>query len=153
MLGRARGAWRSAADGITFAYKPENVAGALRGMRVLLVEDGADIRDVFTVLLNAEGAEAMTAATGYDAIQLAARHRFDIVLTDLGLPDVPGDTVIRRVIATAGRRPWIVVMTGYGEPFVGRAREAGADIILTKPMIWEWVLDRLVTLAGGQRAA
>jgi DNA-binding response OmpR family regulator len=129
------------------------MAGALRGMRVLLVEDADDIREVFTVLLKAEGAEVIAAATGREAIRLAARHHFEVVLTDLGLPDVLGDTVIRRIIATARPRPWIVVITGYGEPFVGRAREAGADLVLTKPIVWEWVLDRLDTLVGRQRAA
>ena len=137
--------------GTTFADK-EDVAGALEGMRFLLVEDATDIRDIFTVLLNAEGAEVMTAATGREAIRLANSHVFDVVLTDLGLPDVPGDVVIRHT-AAAPQRPWIVVMTGYGEPFVGRARQAGADVILTKPIVWEWVLDRLDTMVGRRRAA
>jgi hypothetical protein len=44
-------------------------------------------------------------------------------------------------------------MTGYGEPFIGRARQPGADVILTKPIVWEWLLDRLDTLVGRQRAA
>jgi two-component system CheB/CheR fusion protein len=129
------------------------MAGVLRGIRVLLVEDAADIREVFPLLLNSEGAEVTTAATGGEAMRLATRHVFDVVLTDLGLPDVPGDVVIRHIIAAARRRPWIVVTTGYGEPFVGRARGAGADLILTKPIVWESVLDRLDTLVGQQRAA
>jgi DNA-binding response OmpR family regulator len=127
--------------------------GALRGMRVLLVEDDADIRDVFALLIKAEGAQVITAATGQEAIDLARHHDFDVVLTDLGLPDLVGDVVIRHIIATARRRPWIVVITGYGEPFVGHARKAGADLVLTKPIVWEWVLDRLDTLVGRQRAA
>jgi len=44
-------------------------------------------------------------------------------------------------------------MTGYGEPFVGRARQAGADVALTKPIVWEWVLDRLDTMVSSRRAA
>ena len=47
-------------------------------------------------------------------------------LTDLGLPDIPGDMVIRYVVAAARHRPWIVVVTGYDEPFIDRARQAGA---------------------------
>jgi two-component system, chemotaxis family, CheB/CheR fusion protein len=111
----------------------------------LLVEDGRDIRDVFALLLRAEGAEVTATGSGREAAELGAWGDFDVLLTDLGLPDIPGDAVIRHVVAaTAPRRPWIVVVTGYGEPFVSRAREAGADVVLTKPIAWLALLDRLV---------
>jgi CheY-like chemotaxis protein len=55
--------------------------------------------------------------------------------------------VIRHVVAMARRRPWIVVVTGYEEPFIGRARAAGADVVLTKPITWSTLLDRLVPAA------
>lgn len=129
------------------------MAGPLRGMRVLLVEDSADIRDAFALLLKAEGAQVITSATGREAIDVARHHDLDVLFTDLGLPDFPGDVVIRYIVAAARQRPWIVVITGYGEPFVGRARKAGADLILTKPIVWEWMIDRLDTLIGRHRAA
>jgi two-component system CheB/CheR fusion protein len=116
----------------------------LRGARVLLVEDAKDIREVFTLLLQAEGAVVTSTGTGREAVELAAQEEFDVLLTDLGLPDIPGDMVIRHVVGTARRRPWVVVVTGYDEPFVGRARQAGADVILTKPIAWAQLLDRLV---------
>ena len=124
-----------------------------QGTRILLVEDIADVRDMFALLLKAEGADVITAATGREAIKAVGRHDFDVVITDLGLPDITGDVVIRYVIAAARHRPWIVVVTGYDEPFISRARQAGADVVLTKPIIWEWVLDQLDTLIGRQRAA
>src|SRR5919198_2111990 len=89
----------------------------LDAVRVLVVEDAKDIRDVFTLLLGVEGAEVTAAATGREAVELAMQRDFDVLLTDLGLPDIPGDVVIGNVVATARRRPWIVVVTGYGEPF------------------------------------
>src|SRR5919108_1735441 len=116
----------------------------LRGARVLLVEDAKDIREVFTLLLQAEGALVTATGTGREAVELASDRAFDVLLTDLGLPDIPGDMVIRHVVATAKRRPWVVVVTGYDEPFIGRAREAGADVVLTKPIQWAQLLDRLV---------
>ena len=118
--------------------------GTLRGARVLLVEDAKDIREVFTLLLQAEGAVVTAAGTGREAIDMAARGDFEVLLTDLGLPDIPGDVVIRHVVATAKRRPWVVVVTGYDEPFIGRARAAGADAVLSKPIAWAELLDRLV---------
>ena len=118
--------------------------GPLRNARVLLVEDARDIREVFTLLLEAEGARVTATGTGREAAELAGREEFDVLLTDLGLPDIPGDMVIRHVVATARRRPWVVVVTGYDEPFIGRARQAGADVVLTKPIAWAELLDRLV---------
>src|ERR1041385_8714807 len=116
----------------------------LRRARVLLVEDARDIREVFTLLLEAEGASVMATGTGREAVELAAREDFDVLLTDLGLPDIPGDMVIRHVVATARRRRWVVVVTGYDEPFIAKARQAGADVVLTKPIAWAQLLDRLV---------
>ena len=118
--------------------------GPLHGSRILLVEDAKDIRDVFTLLLQVEGARVTATGTGREAIDAATQRDFDIVLTDLGLPDIPGDMVIRQILSTIRRRPWIVVVTGYDEPFVGRARQAGANVVLTKPIVWGELLDRLV---------
>jgi two-component system CheB/CheR fusion protein len=112
-------------------------------MRILLVEDAEDIRDVFTMLLEAEGAEVVAAATGQEAVALGRQGEFDVLLTDLGLPDIPGDVVIRQVLATGRRRPSVIVVTGYGQPFVGRAKAAGADVVLTKPITWSTLLQRL----------
>jgi CheY-like chemotaxis protein len=125
----------------------------LRGARVLLVEDAKDIRDVFALLLAAEGAQVAATGSGREAIELAAEHDFDVLLTDLGLPDIPGDLVIRHVVATARRRPRVVVVTGYDEPFIGRARQAGADVVLTKPLAWSLLLDRLLPAPATSLAA
>src|ERR671922_69667 len=63
---------------------------ALQGSRILLIEDAPDIREVFTVLLRVEGAEVVPVATGREAAEAASARDFDIVLSDLGLPDIPG---------------------------------------------------------------
>jgi two-component system, chemotaxis family, CheB/CheR fusion protein len=113
---------------------------SLAGLRVLVVEDVADIREVFTVLLRAEGAEVAAAATGREAASLIRHREFDVVLSDLGLPDIPGDVLIRQMLATAPNPVRVAVITGYGEPYVSRARQAGADAIFTKPVEWTRVL-------------
>jgi two-component system KDP operon response regulator KdpE len=115
----------------------------LSGLRVLLVEDDPDIRDAFTLLLRSEGTEVRTAATGRDAADAAAGWRFDVLLTDLGLPDIPGDRLIRHVLATAPARPLVIVVTGYGQLYAARARDAGADVVLSKPIEWTDLLERL----------
>jgi len=111
-----------------------------RALQILVVEDVADIRDVFVLLLKAENADVVATGSGRDAIEIARRSHFDVVLTDLGLPDIAGETVIREILAHASARPRVIVITGYGEPYVSRARDAGADAVLTKPVPWTTVL-------------
>jgi two-component system, chemotaxis family, CheB/CheR fusion protein len=116
---------------------------ASRRPRILLVEDAIDIREVFKMLLEAEGAKVVATGSGVEAARLAEREDFDVLLTDLGLPDIPGEMVIRQTVRNARRRPRIVVVTGYDEPFTTRARAAGADVVLTKPVMWSSLLDEL----------
>ena len=113
----------------------------LEGMRVLVVEDATDIRDVFVVLLRAEGADVIATGSGREAADIANQHQFDVVLSDLGLPDVPGDVLIRQIVAASKGRTRVIVVTGYGEPYVSRARQAGADVVFTKPVEWTRILD------------
>lgn len=116
---------------------------ALRGVRILLVEDSDDARDAFDRLLRSEGAAVVAVASGADAATAVLRERFDVLLTDYGLPDIPGDMLIRQVLASARHRPHIVVVTGYGQPYAERARRAGADLVLTKPVEWVDLLHHL----------
>jgi CheY-like chemotaxis protein len=113
----------------------------LRGLRILVIEDAQDIREVFTLLLRAEGADVDSAANGREAMELVAQQRFDVVLSDLGLPDIPGDVLIRELRARSGRTTRVMVVTGYGEPFLTRARQAGADVVFTKPVEWSRILE------------
>jgi CheY-like chemotaxis protein len=112
-------------------------------MRILVIEDVPDIRDVFTVLLRAEGADVLAVGTGREAAELVARRDFDVVLTDLGLPDIPGDVLVRQILGAGRGRIRIAVITGYGEPWVTRARQAGAHAVFMKPVEWTRVLDYL----------
>jgi two-component system, chemotaxis family, CheB/CheR fusion protein len=118
--------------------------GSLRGAKILLLEDDRDIRDAFVLLLSAEGADVTATGSGREAARLGAEGDYDVLLTDLGLPDVPGDMVIRHVLATARRSPRVVVVTGYGDPYTTDAREAGAHVVMLKPIAWSVLLDRLV---------
>ncbi len=114
---------------------------SLEGMRILVVEDATDIREAFTVLLRSEGADVVATGSGREAAEIAAERRFDVVLSDLGLPDVPGDVLIRQIRAAANERTRVIVVTGYAEPHVTRARQAGADVVFTKPVEWTRILD------------
>jgi two-component system, chemotaxis family, CheB/CheR fusion protein len=116
---------------------------SLRGLRILVIEDAQDIREVFTLLLRAEGADVESAANGREATELVAQRPFDVVLSDLGLPDIPGDVLIRELRSRSGLTTRVLVVTGYGEPFLSRARQAGADVVFTKPVEWSRILEYL----------
>jgi two-component system CheB/CheR fusion protein len=117
----------------------------LNGIRILLVEDSADAREAFVRLLELDGATVVSAADAREGAVHAAAQDFDVIVTDLGLPDISGDALIRTILATARRRPRIVAVTGYGEPYVSRARAAGADAVLIKPISWSRFLGQLVS--------
>jgi two-component system CheB/CheR fusion protein len=117
----------------------------LDGMRILVIEDVPDIRDVFTILLRSEGADVVSVGTGREATELVARCEFDVVLTDLGLPDIPGDVLVRQIVGVGRKRSRVAVITGYGEPYLTRARQAGADMVFLKPVEWTRILDYLKT--------
>jgi two-component system, chemotaxis family, CheB/CheR fusion protein len=113
----------------------------LVGVRVLLIEDVSDIRDVFVILLRSEGADVVATGSGLEGAEFARTQSFDVVLSDLGLPDIAGDALIRKIRASRGAATRLIVITGYGEPYVSRARQAGADAVFTKPVEWTRILD------------
>ena len=115
----------------------------LTGLRILVIEDAPDIREVFGVLLRAEGADVVAVGTGREAIDSSQDECYDVIVSDLGLPDIPGDVLIRQLLTNCRPRPCVIVITGYGEPFISRARAAGADIVFNKPVEWTRVLDFL----------
>jgi two-component system CheB/CheR fusion protein len=110
--------------------------GGLAGLRILLVEDAEDIRDVLTFLLRSDGAEVCATGTARGALEAAATQDFNVLLTDLGLPDVAGDHLIRELLGMKRHRPRVIVITGFGEPYAARARQAGADAVFIKPLDW-----------------
>ena len=118
-----------------------------RVMRVLLVEDDADAREGLEQMLRLRGHETRGAATGREALGVAGQFHPDVVLLDLGLPDIDGFEVARRLRADGAAPPArIVALSGYGQPEAQqRAREAGCDLHLTKPVD----PDVLETVLGG----
>src|SRR5687767_5905841 len=112
----------------------------LNGMQILVIEDAADVLDVLTLLLRIEGADAVGARSGHEALTVFRRRDFDAVVTDLGLPDLPGDMLIRTIIAAARRPITIVALTGESQLVVTRALEAGARVVFAKPCEWESIV-------------
>jgi signal transduction histidine kinase/ActR/RegA family two-component response regulator len=121
----------------------------LAGRTVLLIEDNADTRDVLRLMLEVEGAEVETAECGEAGVCAAERRPPDAVLCDIGLPDIDGMEVVRRLRSGHPGAMRCIALTGYGQAEdVRQAIEAGFDAHLTKPIN----LDQLMTLLSGERS-
>ena len=104
--------------------------------RVLIVEDNDDARQMLHEALAFSGHDVREARDGASGLALAAEALPDVALIDIGLPDVDGYEVARRLrAAPGGRRMGLIAITGYGQAEdQRRAYEAGFDAHLTKPV-------------------
>jgi DNA-binding response OmpR family regulator len=101
--------------------------------RVMLVEDDARIGPLVVEALGEQGHDVLWCTTGGEALEAAARHGVDLVLLDLGLPDVDGIDVCRR-LRQEQAEVVIVMLTARGEDMdVITGLESGADDYVTKP--------------------
>lgn len=109
---------------------------------ILVVEDDAPVRNLITTTLKANEYRFTAAETGEGAVMDCASHNPDIVLLDLGLPDLDGVEVIRR-IRSWSNVPIIVISARSEDSDKIEALDAGADDYLTKPFSVEELLARL----------
>lgn len=114
----------------------------MTGIRVLVVDDEPQIQRALLINLRARGYDVAVAGTGAAALKAAASHPPDLVILDLGLPDLDGVEVIR------GLRGWtglpIIVLSGRaGSEEKVAALDAGADDYVTKPFGVEELLARI----------
>ena len=109
---------------------------------ILVVEDDAPVRNLITTTLKAHDYKFITAQNGNNAIMEASSHNPDIVLLDLGLPDMDGVEVIER-IRTWSDMPIIVISARSEDKDKIDALDSGADDYLTKPFSVEELLARL----------
>ena len=102
-------------------------------MRVLLIEDNAELREYLRVALEAQKYEVLTAAHGREALSYLNGHRVDAVITDLFMPEMDG---IETVAAVRKLFPGIRVVAMSGRPgvdYLPVARELGVRHTLRKP--------------------
>jgi CheY-like chemotaxis protein len=104
--------------------------------RVLVVDDNVDAASMLDLLLRSLGHETRVAHDGITALRAAQEFRPDVVLLDIGMPDIDGYEVARRLRGLANlRRMRIVAVTGWGQDADRkRSMEAGFDLHLVKPV-------------------
>ena len=109
---------------------------------ILVVEDDTAVRNLITTTLETQSYRFLSASTGEAAILEAVSHNPDIVLLDLGLPDMDGIEIIRK-IRSWSTMPIIVLSARSEDTDKIDALDAGADDYLTKPFSVEELLARL----------
>ncbi|WP_224240634.1 GAF domain-containing protein [Hyalangium gracile] len=133
------------------AESPERAA-RLDGVRVLLVEDAPDARELITLLLRERGAEVCAAGNGREAMESLATVLPDVLVSDIGLPGEDGHALLKRVREWAeARDEWIpaIALTAYaGAEDARRAYRAGFQVHMAKPLEAEALVESVARLAA-----
>ncbi|MGD9880355.1 response regulator [Reyranella sp.] len=109
---------------------------------ILIVEDEPPIRRLLRSILTAHEHRALEAATGGEALSALRHHRPDLILLDLGLPDIDGQALIGRIRAISPV-PIVVLSSRGDEAAKVAALDAGADDYVTKPFGADELMARL----------
>ena len=109
--------------------------GTLHGMEVLVVDDSEDTTEMVSHLLEIGGASVCAATSGSEALRLAREREFDVVLSDISMPEMDGFEFLSKLRELPGKEDVpAVALTGFGRPEdVQRASEEGFYAHLTKP--------------------
>lgn len=126
---------------------------AKRRRRILLVEDNVDGRESLRLLLAYLGHQVDVAADGVEGVQKALVFQPEIAIVDIGLPQLDGYQVARRIRALMGQSVILIAYTAYDGPdTVQRVTEAGFDAHLVKPIelseLAPWLGDEQEVLAA-----
>jgi two-component system KDP operon response regulator KdpE len=125
----------------------------MNGVRILVIDDEAAIRRFLKIGLEAEGCVYLESDTGKDGLVMAATQKPELIILDLGLPDIDGLTVLR-AIREWSTMPIIVLTVRDSETDKVALLDAGADDYLTKPFSVPELMARIrVALRRGQTQA
>jgi PAS domain S-box-containing protein len=127
----------------------------LQGLRVLVVEDDDDSRSLVGMMLKRQGAEVLFAASSSEALGVMATTSFDLLVSDIGMPDEDGYELIRKVRALPheeGRDVPAIALTGYATARDReRAMSAGYQTHIPKPVEPSELVQAIVELTGREK--
>jgi PAS domain S-box-containing protein len=130
---------------------PAAEAHGAAGLHILLVEDHADTREALADLLQMYGHDVQAAGSVAAALEAVAAARFDLVVSDLGLPDGSGLDLMPRIRALVPYGIQGICLTGYGmEEDIRKSREAGFLAHLTKPVNFQELAAVLGRIAAAE---
>lgn len=125
--------------GNTAAIPEVNQICTRAARRVLLVDDNVAGAQTMKILFEMEGVEVTVVATGEEAIRVYDDLRPSLVLLDIGLPDIDGCDLARRILASSGaEKPLLIAVSGWGDEVTrARAMDAGVEHFFSKPVKFE----------------
>jgi two-component system response regulator MprA len=112
---------------------------------ILAVEDDQDLRDYLKELLIDHGFLVQTASRGIEALNLIKKTAPDLIVLDLGLPDIDGENVCGQIKKDHQHLPIIILTAKDGVPNIVRGLDIGADDYMTKPFDGDELLARIKT--------
>src|SRR6185503_4504212 len=100
---------QTVSSNLSFDGQPEHL-----GLRVLVIEDSRDTIDLLNLWLNMFGCEVIMTTEALEGIRLAAESNPDLIISDIGMPDLDGYELIRKLRSTAGiKHVPAIALTGY----------------------------------------
>jgi len=105
--------------------------------RILIVDDSKDIRDILSKVLSLMGFEVAVASNGNEALNLFLTNSFDLVLTDLEMPDLDGWTLALHIKVKSPNTPVVLITGSEKEAVMERLKGSCIDYILFKPFMLE----------------
>jgi len=129
---------------------PNLELGVLAQTNFLIVDDSEDTIAMLQELLKLSGANVMTANNGAEALRIARENKFDVILSDISMPEMDGFEFLNRLRKIDGRQDVpVVAITGFGRSDdIERARAAGFYSHLTKPVNLQALANLLQQLAN-----
>ncbi len=122
--------------------------GALEGARVLIVEDDVDSREVLELLLASEGAVVETAGSADEALASVDAFAPDVLLSDIGMPTHDGYWLVEQIRKTNTQLPAIALTAYSRQEDAMRARSAGFDVHVSKPVDSHRLVDTIARFAN-----
>lgn len=124
----------------------------LNGLCVLVVDDNADTRELMAVYLGVEGVQVVTAGSAREALAALERATLDVLVCDIGLPDVDGCAllkIVRGLPPERGGGTPAIALTGYSDPEArARIAEAGYQVHAVKPVDPQQLVEMIARLGG-----
>jgi CheY-like chemotaxis protein len=125
---------------------------SLQGIKILVVDDDADSRDFISFLLEEDGAQVTSVSSAIEVLQVLTELKFDILLSDIGMPEMDGYMLIREIRTwppeQGGQIPAIALTAYAGEYNLQQALTAGFQLHVSKPAEPDELIAAVAKLAG-----
>ncbi len=121
----------------------------LAGIHVLVVDDEKDLREMLAEYLIAEGAEVDLAGDGLQAFELIETSKFDIILTDVRMPNCSGIDLVKMVRESTRKAPPIVMMSAFTDLSSKEIKDMGVKAFILKPTSIQRTVEILASTLNG----